>query len=175
MKIICDKCKEDISGIALKRIENYQVGKTICPKCHYEQKRYISEADLLLYFGISEFFYMLFSLISVLVLNKFKVSIISIIIILVTLIVYFIISKYLASNIYNKAYFKSDIKNKVFDEDQKTIQRNITWQFMLFFGIVITFVTLNEGKIFFGIAMPIAVLITFIKFYFQLKYEKNIK
>ena len=33
--------------------------------------------------------------------------------------------------------------------------------------------TPTEGKIFFGLAMPLCAILTFIKLYFQLRYEKN--
>ncbi|MBQ1288519.1 MAG: hypothetical protein IIY22_08190, partial [Erysipelotrichaceae bacterium] len=64
-------------------------------------------------------------------------------------------------------------KNKEFEEDQSAIQRNISWQFMLFFAITITFLTMEEGKLFFAIAMPLAPILTFIKLYLQLRYERS--
>ena len=173
MKICCEKCHQDISPECNKAIENYTVGKVICPKCHYEQKRYISEADLLLYFGINEIAYILLSLLMIFIFNRIGINAVSIVIIFLVLIAGYFASKELSSRIYEKAYFKADIKNIVFEEDAKAVQRNISWQFMLFFAITITFITTNEGKLFFGIAMPVAALLTFVKLYFQLKFEHN--
>ncbi len=173
MKIYCEKCGEDITGECNKAIENYQVGKIICPKCHYEQKRYLSEADILLFFGVSEAFYVLLSLTAVFLFEKLGISPASIIILVILLLLSFFGSKALSSGIYEKAYFKNEIRNKVFEEDQKAIQRNISWQFMLFFAITISYLTISEGRIFFLIAMPFAVIMTFIKLYLQLKHEKR--
>ena len=173
MKIYCEKCHQDISVECNKAIENYSVGKVICPHCHYEQKRYISEADLLLYFGINEVAYILLSLLMMLIFDKLGVSAISLILIAIILIAGYFASKVLSSAIYEKAFFKEDSKYTVFEEDQTAIKRNMTWQFMLFFAITITFITTNEGKIFFGIAMPVAAVLTFVKLIYQLRYEHN--
>ncbi len=173
MKIYCEKCHEDISDICNSSIENYRVGRIVCPRCGQQQKRYISEADILLFFGISEVFYILLSLVSVFVFRQFDLSIISAIILLFLLAGAYFVSKKLSSSIYEKAFFKSEIKNKTFEEDAAAIQKSISWQFMLFFAITITYITTDEGKLFFGLAMPLCAILTFIKLYFQLRYEKN--
>ena len=173
MKIYCEHCHEDISLECNKEIENYHVGRVICPKCHHEQKRYISEADLLLYFSLSEVFYIILSFATIFVFNHLGIHIYTILILFALFVASYIISKEFSSRIYENAYFKAEWKNKVFEEDQQAIQRNLSWQFLMFFAIAITFVTLDEGKIFFGLAMPIATLLSFIKLYYQLKYEKT--
>ena len=147
MKIYCEKCRQEISSECNKQIENYKVGKVICPHCHYEQKRYLSEADILLYFGISEVLYVLLSLISVFVFKKLGVSAVSIGLLFVLLVASYFVSKLISSSIYEKAYFKAEWKNKEFEEDQSAIQRNISWQFMRFFAITITFLTMEEGNL----------------------------
>ena len=92
MKIYCEKCRQEISSECNKQIENYKVGKVICPHCHYEQKRYLSEADILLYFGISEVLYVLLSLISVFVFRKLGVSAVSIGLLFVLLVASYFVS-----------------------------------------------------------------------------------
>ena len=173
MKIFCEKCHEDITIDCNRDIENYKVGKTVCPHCHYEQKRYISESDLLLYFAINEVLYTIMTYLSVLIFDRFGVGYISIILLIIMLAGFYFISKYISTSIYLKAFNKEDIKNKVFDEDQKAIQRNMSWQFMMFFAIAITYITVNEAKLFFGLAMPVAAALSFLKYYLQLKNEKN--
>ena len=175
MKIYCEKCHEDISSECNRNIENYTVGRVVCPKCHYEQKRYISEADILLFFAVSETIYIIMSLIMMFLFDKLGISFVSIGIILVMVVASYFASKTLSSAIYEKAYFKEKVKYKEFEEDRKAIQRNISWQFLLFFAVTISFLTLDEGKTFFGIAMPIAAILSFIKFYFQVRYENNSK
>ncbi len=173
MKIHCEKCGEDISAECNKAIENYSVGRIVCPHCHQEQKRYISEADLLLYFGVSEAFYVALSLFTSFLFRRWGVKPYPIAGVIVLLFLSYLLSKELSSRIYEKAYFKSEIRNKEFDEDRIAIQRSISWQFMLFFVIMISYLTIEEAKIFFLIAMPLAVIATFLKLHFQLRYEKN--
>lgn len=173
MKIYCEKCHQEITGECNRNIENYTVGRVICPHCHYEQKRYISEADLLLYFGVCEVAYILMSLLMEFLFKKVGISFETILILITVIVASFIGSKALSSAIYEKAFFKSEIKNKVFKEDKTAVQRNISWQFMLFFAITISYITIDEGKLFFLIAMPIAAILTFVKFFLQLRNEKN--
>ncbi|MBQ6493990.1 MAG: hypothetical protein IJI92_09035 [Erysipelotrichaceae bacterium] len=175
MKIYCEKCHEDISSECNRNIENYTVGRVVCPKCHYEQKRYISEADILLFFAVSETIYIIMSLITMFLFDKLGISVASIGIILAMVVASYFASKALSSAIYEKAYFKERVKYKEFEEDKKAIQRNISWQFLLFFAVTISFLTLDEGKVFFAIAMPVAAILSFIKFYFQVRYENNSK
>ena len=173
MKIHCEHCGQEINASCCRNIENYQVGRIVCPSCRHEQKRYISEADLLLYFGISEAMYVGMSLLMVAIFRYWGVSWNSAFVILFLIILSFLLSKELAAAIYQKAFFKKEWKNKVFSEDAKAIQKNISWQFMLFFAITITFLTVKEGRLFFAIAMPLAVLLTFVKFFLQIRNERN--
>ena len=173
MKIYCENCHEDISDLCNRNIENYRVGRIICPKCGREQKRYISEADILLFFGVSEVFYIILSLITIFVFRQFGISALSVVILLVLLTGAFFASRELSSSIYEKAFFKSEIKDKAFEEDAASIQKSIGWQFMLFFAITITYITTSEGKLFFGLAMPLCALLTLVKLYLQLRYEKT--
>ena len=173
MKIYCEKCNKDISTECCKNIENYKVGHVICPDCHFEQKRYISEADLLLYFGINEIIYVILSFLMMFIFDRLKVSLLAIVMLLMIIIVFFFISKNITMSIYKKAFFKEEIKNKEFVEDAKVIQRNIAWQFMLFFAIIITYITVDEGKIFFACAIPIAIILNFVKFFLQVRNEKS--
>ena len=39
--------------------------------------------------------------------------------------------------------------------------------------IIISYLTIPEGRPFFAIAMPFSVILTFVKFFLQLRYEKN--
>ena len=173
MKIYCDKCHEDISEICIRNIENYVVGKTVCPKCRHEQKRYISEEDIQLYFGILEASYLILTVLSVVIFSRFSISILSVLLLFLLLLLSWAGSRFLASSIYRKGFFKKELMYKQFDEDQKSIQKNISWQFMMFFAIVISYLTLEEGKIFFTIAMPLAVALTFVKFFLQIRNERK--
>lgn len=173
MKIPCEKCHEDISYEVNKNIENYNVGHTICPKCHYEQKRYISESDLLLYFAVNECIYMILSYLAIFLYDHLGISWPTILILLAVIIFFYFLAKQISSSIYVKAYGKQEIKNKEFAEDQKAISRNLSWQFLLFFAITISYMTIPEAKNFFAWMMPLAVIFSFIKYYLQLRNEKE--
>ena len=173
MKIYCEKCKKDITVQCNKAIEEYSVGNVECPYCHAKQKRYISEADVLLFFAINEVAYIILCFIAYGVISMIGFNLITIAVIILTMVLAYYASKALSSNIYDKAYLKKEWKNMVFDEDVEAIKKNCQWQFILFFAIVITFFTLDEGKIFFGLAMPAAAILSFLKLYLQLKYERN--
>ena len=173
MKIYCEKCHQDITDECNRNIENYHVGRIVCPHCHYEQKRYISEADILLFFGVSEAAYAALSYLTAFLFQKWGITWITVMILLISIIAAYYGSKCLSAGIYNNAYFKSELKNKVFEEDSQAIQKNISWQFMLFFAITFSYLTLEEGKLFFGIAMPLCVILTFLKFFLQIRNEKR--
>lgn len=173
MKVYCETCHQDITVEVDKNIENYRVGRIVCPHCRREQKRYISEADVLLFFGISETFYVMLSLLTEFLFRRWGVSLLSILILAACVIASYFASKSLSAAIYEKAFFKKENRNSVFHEDAETIQRNISWQFMLFFAIIISYLTIPEGKPFFAIAMPLSVILTFAKFFLQLRNEKR--
>ena len=156
-----------------RSIENYHIGRIVCPHCHHEQKRYISEADILLFFGVSEAAYVALSFLAAFLFRKWGISWLTGAILLLFLVAAYFGSKCLSTGIYNNAYFKSELKNKVFEEDSQAIQKNISWQFMLFFAITFSYLTLEEGKLFFGIAMPLCVILTFLKFFLQIRNEKR--
>ena len=173
MKLYCEKCHQDITVECNRNIENYGVGRITCPHCHHEQKRYISEADVLLFFGISETAYVLLSFLMQFLFRKWGFSYRTILVMAIVIIASYFASKALSSSIYDKAYFKTEIKNTSFDQDRSSIQKSISWQFMLFFAITISYLTLEEGKRFFGIAMLICPILTFVKFFLQVRNEKS--
>ena len=173
MKIYCEHCGQDITVVTEKMIDNYKVGYVQCPHCKKMQKRYVSEADLLLYFGLSEVFYLLMSVIAMLVLNFAKTIWLMIVLILPLLVIGYFVQRYLIQAVYVNAYFKKDFKNVSFNENQEEIKRTISWQYLLFFAIAITFVTMEDMRLYFGIMSIAAVILTFIKFKLCLNREKS--
>ena len=174
MKIYCEKCKEDITLKVDSLFENYNVGRVQCEKCQKFSSRYISEADILLYYGISEVIYVIISVVTnfLLTLTGFPLYMIAVLILIVC--IYFYIQKQLSRLIYVKAYFKKDFKDFDFKEDSNSINKNMKWQFMLFFAIAITYMIENTAKLFFGVMLILSVVFTFIKFYLALRNEKTI-
>ena len=173
MRIYCEKCHEDITEKVDSLFERYEVGKIQCPKCQKQQSRYVSETDILLYFGISEVFYALLTVITVLIFIWLGVHWYSIVILLGIFVGSVFLQKTINRLIYEKAYFKSDIKTHEFKEDKKQIRSSMQWQFMLFFAIAITFITLGQFQIFFGCALILSIVLTFIKFKLSLNRERE--
>lgn len=175
MKIVCDKCGKDISITTNSMFEQYSVGKAKCPHCNAVQKRYISEADILLYFAVNETFYAIASIVTMFVFHFVGLSFWVILPIALILSIYFFFAKWLSKKIYINAPKKSKVKYNVFDEDAVQIKKNFRWQFMLFFALAITFVTMQDSLtvIVFFFIMIIAIAINYLKFFLQAKNERN--
>lgn len=167
MKIYCDKCHEPINIPIDSQFDKFLVGQPICPSCHKQQKRYISESDLLLYMTINECFYLLLTVITSILFNFFKLSYITIIAIIVMLAFGFIGLKNVDRLIYTKANYNKDINN--LNEDKQKIQKSMNWQSMLFFVLVISYVTLNEVNYFFLAISVLSIIFTYIKFRLSIK------
>ena len=174
-KIYCDKCGEDISADIDVMFDKMYVGKVVCPKCHKENKRYISETDLLLYLGLSESFYLLVSILTKYIFSLVKTIWLLIIILLAVFVAAFFIQKLIDRIVYDKAYLKQETKYKEFDDNRDQISRSLIWQSMLFLALAITYVTGTEFSIFFLLVSIAAIAFTFIKFYLSAKKEKSIK
>ena len=172
MKIYCDKCNKIISPDIDVKFDKLQVGHIVCPKCHKENKRYISETDLLLYLGLSETFYLILSIITTIIMNKIKVFYLSIILILIVFIIAWIVQKQIDRYVYVNAYFKKELMNIDMKETMDSTSKSLIWQSMLFLALVITYVTTTEGKWFFLAASILSIILTFVKFCLSLKAER---
>ncbi|MDO4940253.1 MAG: hypothetical protein Q4E33_01005 [Erysipelotrichaceae bacterium] len=173
MKIYCEQCKQEITGYVDKNIDDYKVGQVLCPNCNHKQSRYISESDLLLYFAISELFYLIISVVTMLMFTLAKSIVAMIAIAIPLLIIAYFIQREIMHRIYINAYGKEEFKNHIFKEDGESIRKTISWQYMLFFAIAITFVTMEDVRIWFGILCVIAVILSFLKYWLCLKKEKQ--
>ena len=171
MKIYCDKCHEDVSSDVDIVFDKLQVGHFICPKCHKENRRYVSETDLLLYLGLSELFYLFISIITKIVMDKFRLSYVTAIAVIAILVIGFIVQKQIDRYVYENAYFKKDRKYKEREEDKDQISRSLVWQSMLFLALTISYITLEEVNVFFLLVSVAAIILTFVKFYLSLKNE----
>lgn len=172
MKLYCEQCKKEITGYVDKNIDDYRVGQVVCPNCNHKQLRYISESDLLLYFAISELFYLIISVVTMLMFELANSIIAMIAIAVPLLIIAYFIQRDIIHKIYINAYGKQEFKNHIFKEDNETIRKSISWQYMLFFAVAITFVTMEDVRIWFGILSVLAVILSFVKYKLCLKKEK---
>ena len=171
MKVTCIKCKKDISKEVEKAIENYEIGRIVCPHCKRQQKRYLSEADILMYFGLTSIFYCLLISLFLLVYDIFGINLPVIIFVVVCFIVAYFILKYITRFIYEKAPFKSNIKDYEFDEDKEAVTKRLRWQFIAFMVIALMMSaqpSLVGPYVFLLIAFTIIIII---KVYLSIKNE----
>lgn len=172
MKIRCEKCKNIINVPINQAFEQNKVGRIECPHCSKKQKRYISEVDLLLYFGLSELVYLAISLITMGIFEFVGVNLSTGLFIFVILFIAYFGLKAISNNIYTKGYFKEKTMYKELDEDVRAVSNNLYRQLIFFFVIAITFITgSSANRLFFGILLVVAIGLNFIKFKFALEKE----
>lgn len=174
MKILCEKCGENITVTVGEQLEKNRVGHPICPKCNKKQKRYISEADLLIYLSFSELLYFLLSLITTLLFDWLGLKWYTIVILIIMFAATVIVTWRFKANLYQKGYFKKDLIYTKFDEDGDKISKSIRWQFILFFAIVITFVTEHSVFYYFAAMALLSVILTIIKARLAINKERKI-
>lgn len=141
MKIVCDKCGKDITAFIYQEMERNTPKSIICPICKVEQKRYLSEADFQIYLTFMEATYFVLSFITAIFLSIFGFNIIFGIIFIILFVAAIYITNRFKFAIYTKGIFKKDTMYIKLKENTKNISRSLRWQFILFFALVITFVT----------------------------------
>ena len=119
MKVNCESCGKPITAQVNSLFEQFEPGRVVCPHCHHQQKRYISEADLLIYFCFSAVLYSIVLVLIFFLLNWKMQAWILILAVGLFAAAYFAM-KYGSAMLYEKAYFKTDLKNKVIQEDVNT-------------------------------------------------------
>ena len=173
MKIKCTHCGQDLSKDIRENFEQYEVGRVICPKCRTKQKRYISESELLMYFGISALSYILLFSVIMGVFRYFGTIPFSFIIIVGLFIIGYFFLRNVSLLIYRNAYFKKDLSEVVFKEDKVSIQKHLRWQFIMFMLVALMFGAIPEYSIYFLIAIGAFIIIVLIKIYLSIKNEKT--
>lgn len=173
MKIKCEKCNQDLSKEIRENFEQYEVGRIVCPKCHCKQKRYISEAELLMYFGISALSYVVLFAIIMAIFKSMDITPVSILMVVALFAIGYIVLKNVSLLIYQNAYFKKELKNIAFVEDKTSIQKHLRWQFIMFMLVALMFGTNDEFSVYFIIAIVAFVIIVGIKIYLSIKNEKT--
>lgn len=141
MKIICPKCHNNISTHVYEEMEKNTPTSVICPICGSEQKRYLSEADFHIYLSFMEATYFLLSFITALLLNFIGFNVVFGIMAFALFIGAIIITNRFKYEIYEKGLFKKETMYIKQNVNSKNISRSLRWQFILFFALVITFVT----------------------------------
>ena len=173
MKVKCINCKTDLNKVITKNFDEYLVGRYECSKCRNKQKRYISELDLMIYFGLSCLSYALSIFIVFTLFNIINDIMISSIIVAIFFIGLFFLFRIIPLWIYDKTPLKYEWKEYKFSEEEKQISKRMKWQFIMFLIVSFMFGTSNEFTIFFIILIVAFIIITFIKIYLLYKREKQ--
>ena len=104
MKVNCESCGKPITAQVNSLFEQFEPGRVVCPHCHHQQKRYISEADLLIYFCFSAVLYSIVLVLIFFLLNWKMQAWILILAVGLFVAAYFAM-KYGSAMLYERAYF----------------------------------------------------------------------
>lgn len=171
MKCTCIKCNKEISKNVDKTIENFEVGRIICPHCKMEQKRYLSESDMLMYFGIAATYYCLLISLFMMIYEIFGFNFITIGVITVIFIISYFILKQITRFIYIKAPFKSNIKDIEIKEDKEAVTKRNRWQFIAFMVVALMMSSQPELFSYYVFLLVAFVSVIILKLYLCLKNE----
>lgn len=132
-------------------------------------ERYISELDLMIYLLLSSILYITLIFISTnfILFNNYWITLIFL------LIIFYFLYINLAYLIYDIAPLKNKWKNKIINEDGKTITKRMKFQFISFMVIAYMFGTSRSYIKFFYILILLYILVVLIKIYFLYKKEKR--
>ncbi len=132
-------------------------------------ERYISELDLMIYLLLSSILYITLIFISTnfILFNNYWITLIFL------LIIFYFLYINLAYLIYDIAPLKNQWKNKIINEDGKTITKRMKFQFISFMVISYMFGTSRSYIKFFYILILLYILVVLIKIYFLYKKEKR--
>lgn len=145
MKVKCDKCSKDISKQVDKVFEEFDCGRIVCPHCKARQKRYISETDLLVYFGMAATLYFIMVTLVFLMFNYVAVDALTVVVIGGLLVINYFLFKWIDRFVYTKAPFKEKYKNFALDEDKAAVSKRTRWQFFAF--IVVSLMLVGQPNL----------------------------
>ena len=169
----CTFCKHDLKNDVYKAFDNYTVGRIKCSNCSNVQKRYLSEADMMLYFHICCVLYLLTIYASYSLLVYIQVQTLWIVLgILVLFAGIYLLTHVMCRWIYDKAPFKEEWKDFVLKEDRTAIQKRMRWQFIVLIVIGYFFGTQPAYTLFFYIMIIAFIIICVIKLRLILRNEK---
>ena len=173
MKINCEYCQEDLKSKTREPFDKLTVGRVICPHCNKENKRYISEFDLLLFMPFASLLYAI-GVVTIMYILEFlfsKNTVLSVVLLVLILAIGYIVIDQLAKYIYLKAPYKSAWKNQQLAEDNKVVSRRLNYQLTLFF-IISALIGIHREMLGIYIMLASAIIIfSIIKAYLAYKIE----
>ena len=171
MKANCRICKNDFSQEIDRKFEKFEIGTVVCKKCGSKQKRYISEADLLLYLTAVEFLYFILTIVICYCFDYayWWLIVIAIVVLIAALFVQKTISRF----IYNNAPFKKEIAEKNINEDETKVKKNINIQFSIFILLAFGSIIFKEYRFELIGLLGIDIIISLLRFIQIVRKEKE--
>lgn len=176
MKVTCVYCDHDLSKLVGPRFDQYEVGKIICPQCHKENKRYISEYDLMLHFISSIIIYsgcLMLIIGTLLYMSPFIPIYVLIPIILIILVLGFFGIKLSSKYLYLHSYKKNTWMNWNMNDDAKEVSKRMKYQFIMFMLVSFVVGTQKELLLFYAVLILAFVALTIVKAYMCYKRERT--
>lgn len=162
MKVICERCKKDITAEVSNSFQRNIVGNIECPYCGKKQKRYISKADLLLYQTYQEAMYLVIMVILSNVMIRTKPNTYSLIILGVMFFIIIVLTAFVKNKIYTEGYLKQDTMYKGQIEDDRKIKKSLLIQNVIYFILMLAYLiigTYNLPLLLIFIAMIISTFV----------------
>ena len=145
MKVRCEKCGKLINNEVDRAFEEFNCGRVVCPDCKARQKRYLSETDLLVYFGMAATLYFIMITIVFMMFNFVAIDVTTVAVIAGLLVANYFLFKWIARFVYTKAPFKEKYKNYALDEDKEAVSKRTRWQFFAF--IVVSLMLVGQPNL----------------------------
>ena len=173
LKITCSTCGRSLDKEVAARFEQFKPGTVICPKCNTHEKRYISELDLMIYFGLCCVLYGLGAFALFQAMDGISSWWISIPVMLAIIVCLYFATKYGANYIYLKAPFKQAWKDVRLDEDREAVSNHIKWQFFAFMVVALMFGTSKEYTGYFFLMIAAFAVIVAVKVHQLIRIEQQ--
>ena len=141
MKVSCCHCGKDIGSAVQKQMALYEVGKVVCPHCHKQNKRYVSEMDLhIAIMGNMVIYGIVLSLMCFMTMGFYTGKgqlLTSILMTIVSLVVVIVGISNWSLFVYDKAYMKQAWSNYTMQEDGYDVTRSVKRNFYGFITLVV--------------------------------------
>ena len=141
MKVSCCHCGKDIGSAVQKQMALYEVGKVVCPHCHKQNKRYVSELDLhIAIMGNMVIYGIVLSLMCFMTMGFYTGTghlLTTVIMTIIALVIVIVGISNWSLYVYDKAFLKNEWKNYTIQEDGYDVTRGVKRNFYGFISLVI--------------------------------------
>lgn len=141
MKVSCCHCGKDMGSAVQRQMALYEVGKVVCPHCHKQNKRYVSELDLhIAIMGNMVIYGIVLSLMCFMTMGFYTGKgqlLTAVLMTIVSLVIVIVGISNWSLFVYDRAFMKSEWANYTILEDGYDVTRGVKRNFYGFIGLVI--------------------------------------